>query len=201
MLWQPEVMRHVRIPTERPARISVSNRSPTMTIRCRSPEWPCCRSSSMAGSIMYLPPMLPPLPQQKIASLPCGYINLRIISANMPGPGSGNIMPGWLGSTEGLKASSAVYVNCAPCDSSIDAALTTSKLQSEKPPPVISPSDESSELWLVLCEMTRQGFSLKSSAPSNASSQDSSASSGSSAISPSVKKATHTRLTLREQAE
>eukprot|EP00964_Phaeocystis_antarctica_P117470 scaffold81290_cov59-Phaeocystis_antarctica.AAC.8 len=134
----PEVTRHVRIPTERPARMSVSNRSPTMTMRRRSPEWPCCRSSSMAGSIMYLPPMLTPLPQQKMASLPCGYINLRIISANMPGPGSGNIMPGWLGSTEGLKASSAVYVNCAPCDSSSDAALTTSKLQSEKPPPLIS---------------------------------------------------------------
>ena len=48
------------------------------------------------------------------------------------GPGSGNTMPGCFGSTEGLKASSAVYVNCAPCESSTEAACTALP-QSAKP--------------------------------------------------------------------
>ena len=49
------------------------------------------------------------------APSPRGYMSLRNIAANIPGPGSGKTDWGWLsGSTDGLKASSAVTTSSAP---------------------------------------------------------------------------------------
>ena len=77
------------MPTERPPRMSVSKRSPTIMMRERSPEWPCSMSISIACSIMYSVPRLPPLPRQCTLSRHFGYMIFLIISANMPGPGIG----------------------------------------------------------------------------------------------------------------
>mmetsp|Transcript_14519 Transcript_14519/g.45397 ORF Transcript_14519/g.45397 Transcript_14519/m.45397 type:complete len:259 (+) Transcript_14519:177-953(+) len=110
---------------------------------CRSPEWPCARSMASAVPIMNWQPAAPPLPTQKARSMPRGYITLRIIAANIPGPGRGQTIAGNSGSTEGLKASSAVYTKVAPCINKYDAFLIMSKLQSVYPAsPVVGSTDD-----------------------------------------------------------
>mmetsp|Transcript_8045 Transcript_8045/g.25073 ORF Transcript_8045/g.25073 Transcript_8045/m.25073 type:complete len:202 (+) Transcript_8045:1562-2167(+) len=80
----------------------------------------------MAWPIMYRPPSLgpPPLPHTRCRFRPSGYISLRNMAENMPGPGSGN--PSFVG----LKASSAVHTNSAPCERRYDAILMIEKDQS-----------------------------------------------------------------------
>mmetsp|Transcript_13666 Transcript_13666/g.42969 ORF Transcript_13666/g.42969 Transcript_13666/m.42969 type:complete len:208 (-) Transcript_13666:712-1335(-) len=109
--------------------MSVSKRSPTMRTSCSSPSKPCLRSISIAWPTMYFPPSAapPPFPQTRCRSLPSGYISLRNIAENIPGPGSGKP------SLVGLKASSAVQTNSAPCERRMDAFLMTSKDQSAYP--------------------------------------------------------------------
>mmetsp|Transcript_14182 Transcript_14182/g.42960 ORF Transcript_14182/g.42960 Transcript_14182/m.42960 type:complete len:208 (-) Transcript_14182:309-932(-) len=109
--------------------MSVSKRSPTMRISCGSPSKPCRRSISMACPTMYLPPSAapPPLPRTRWRWRPSGQVTLRNMAENIPGPGRGR--PSFVG----LKASSAVHTNSAPCVSSQVAFLMTSKDQSAYP--------------------------------------------------------------------
>mmetsp|Transcript_7402 Transcript_7402/g.23697 ORF Transcript_7402/g.23697 Transcript_7402/m.23697 type:complete len:232 (+) Transcript_7402:1786-2481(+) len=109
--------------------MSVSKRSPTIMISFSSPQKPCRRSMSMAWPTMYRPPSFgpPPLPHTRCRLRPSGYMSFLNMAENIPGPGSGKP------SLVGLKASSAVQTNSAPCDSMYDAFWITWNDQSACP--------------------------------------------------------------------
>mmetsp|Transcript_22754 Transcript_22754/g.73371 ORF Transcript_22754/g.73371 Transcript_22754/m.73371 type:complete len:200 (+) Transcript_22754:1030-1629(+) len=142
--------------------MSVSKRSPTMRISCGSPSKPCRRSISMACPTMYLPPSAapPPLPRTRWRWRPSGQVTLRNMAENIPGPGRGR--PSFVG----LKASSAVHTNSAPCVSSQVAFLMTSKDQSAVMDPSLKRTTKTDELEPCACADASAAHSRASSSVS-----------------------------------